>query len=1363
LKRIGPWIRSAHKPIGIPWGKGNLFGFHSGVGKQPPGCCSIQRPNFGGGITMRLRNQVLLAALVVLLVLVATPYLTAQINTVNLRGTVLDPQGLAVKDAKVTLTNVANGAQRYTVTDLEGRYEFLGIPPGEYSLSVDAQGFAVLTNPSLKLELGKSPEYNPKLQVKATTETVQVEAAPELVETTKTDVSTSINQNQINNLPINGRNYINFTLLNSQAARDDTPSIGAAPTSGLNFGGQRGRSNNISVDGTDANDNSVGGVRATVSQEAVQEFQVITANYMPEYGRAMGGVVNIVSKSGTNAVHGNVFGYLRNGGIQARDPFSVTASCNPATLTCGINPVKQSYTRVQGGATIGGPIQKDKTFYFFSYEILRQQATGFTDIGADNFGFVPESYPAAGSPPPAGCNLSNGFVTPAQKAFLSNPATPAALGVPYFCLAAGASAVALFGNISINGIPVVPNSFPSSGATLPSTFQGLASVIGNFPTSNKGSIVSLRLDHIWNPKNSTFIRGMFSPDTFTGIQVNAQNQTFGQNAGNRTSDQNTHDWAIIAQHTTLIHDNLFNEARFQASRRSLNYTFSQLPGGNFPADNIAGFAFLGREPFTTENRIEKRFQWADNVTWTKGSHTIKFGGDFNLVKLGTNASQIFTLNYGGVFNFNSLSAGSLVPAFAAANAPSFSAVQAYGLGIPNVYYQGVGQSRQLFDNKVLGLFVQDSWKINRKLTLNYGLRYDSEWLPIFPPFYPAVNQAFGIVQGMPHDGNNVQPRIGIAWDPWGDGKTVIRAGYGFFYDHPALALAFLSTTEDGALSAQLETFGGAPSNADVSNPANIAALNASSIFQGILSSKTSLLGAPPITSCSLAAPTMCYGAPGIPFGGGPQVFGSTFPNSVFNQGRFLTVPGYVAPPGVGYPLPLLPFTIPVRSNFQYALAQQANLTIERELSKDWKISFGYNFTHGTHLDHTININVTDPALLMGNDSRAISAGLVTAEATPLGISVPSTGTPGGCGPGTLVNNTAGGGSVLIGAVGNPALVPGILGEGFSGPNCGGVPVGLITTPVIFNFFRPSGPNPSFSGLVPGGYATLVALAHAANLPTGFPGVQVPLSDVYPQSSNGNSVYHAFTLTMTKRLSHGFELLSGWTWSHAIDDSTDLSTLLAPQDNSFPQFDRGNSDFDQRHRWITSAVYQSPTASGDSSFWRKFLSNFTVAPIIEVSSGRPYNLLLGYDTNLDFGSSTGRPSFVKTSTPPPGSTVSPFIHGIAFTPPDRCIASDGTPFSFPDTIPFVGCTGTFGRNALARPGYFDIDLRIARKIPVNERVNVEVIADAFNILNRFNVSDVNPVCDSTASFPSPAVAQCAGGQPTAAYDPRTFQFALKVNF
>jgi hypothetical protein len=244
-------------------------------------------------------------------------------------------------------------------------------------------------------------------------------------------------------------------------------------------------------------------VRATVSQEGVQEFQVITSSYMPEYGRAMGGVVNIVTKSGSNEIHGNAFGFLRNGGIQAQSPFSVTASCSPTTLECGTTPVKQSYTRVQSGLTLGGPIQKDKTFFFFSYELTRREETGFTAIGQDNFGLINSNTLPPFSAP---CPLPAYLVTPTQQAFVS--ATGAA-GIPYLCAAAASSFTAIFGNT-----PFYPGStFPSTGAPVPASFAGLASTIGNFPISEKGSIYSLRVDHIWNSRNNTFVRAMVSPDS----------------------------------------------------------------------------------------------------------------------------------------------------------------------------------------------------------------------------------------------------------------------------------------------------------------------------------------------------------------------------------------------------------------------------------------------------------------------------------------------------------------------------------------------------------------------------------------------------------------------------------------------------------------------------------------------------------------------------------------------------------------------------------------------------------------------------------------------------------------------------------
>src|SRR5713101_1095844 len=401
------------------------------------------------------RSSLTVAVMLCVLVLGCAGIAMAQANTADLSGTVTDPSGGVIKGAKVTVTFLATGVVRTTTTDESGHYSFVQLTPGHYKMSVDAGGDFALEIPDLVLTVGAAAVYDAHLRLRSQSQTIEVTGTTALVETQRTEVSQTVDQRRIENLPINGRNYINFTLTDSQANRDSSPSIGAAPTSGLNFGGQRARSNEVSVDGADAVDKSVGGVRATVSQEAVQEFQVITSNYMPEYGRATGGVVNIVTKSGSNEVHGNVFGFLRATGIQARDPFSVQGTFNPATDSVTLTPRKQSYTRAQAGATLGGPLQKDKTFYFFSYETIRAQTNGFTSIGQNNFGLVPESYPAGA----AACGVTTGLVTPAQKGFLS--VAPVAAGAPYFCLAAASSAVALFGNTG--ALPGPLNSFPENG------------------------------------------------------------------------------------------------------------------------------------------------------------------------------------------------------------------------------------------------------------------------------------------------------------------------------------------------------------------------------------------------------------------------------------------------------------------------------------------------------------------------------------------------------------------------------------------------------------------------------------------------------------------------------------------------------------------------------------------------------------------------------------------------------------------------------------------------------------------------------------------------------------------------------------
>ena len=1257
----------------------------------------------------------------------------AQANA-DLSGTVVDPAGGVVRSAKVTATSLSTGASRTTTTDDSGRYSFVQLPPGRYKLSVDAAaGFAKLEVSELVLTVGAPAIYDAHLQLNTQTQSIEISDTTALVETQKTDVSQTVDEQRIENLPINGRNYINFTLTNSITRRDAAPSIGAAPTSGLNVGGQRARSNLVLVDGADAVDVSVNGIRATVSQEAVQEFQLILSNYNAEYGRAMGGVINIVTKSGTKDVHGDVFGFLRNKAFQARNPFSVEVD----PLTGAVNPVKQAYTRVQAGATLGGPLVKDKTFYFFSYEYTQREETGFTNIGENNFGFVPATTPVV-----PGVTL---LMTPAQRDFVNNPAV---LGAPggiqlaqnVFALAGSASSVALngvdpglvaFGE----GVPVAPGGrFPlpidcgvlnpstacsaSNLVNLPLSFVRLNSLRGNYPIKEATSLWSSRLDQHWNANNNSFLRVGVSPSLVTGIQVNAQNQNFGQNAASRTSLQQTRDVAGVFQHDTILNQSLVNTFRFQYARRGLHYGFSQLPGGSGLGVNIAGFAFFGREPFSTEDRIERRFEWTDNLAWVKGHHTFKGGADINYLQLRSKKAQVFELNYGGVMNFGGLTPSnlSLPNTFSGVTVPGFTGVQAYGLGLPTTFIQGIGNSNRLFDDPLMGFFIQDSWKVNPRLTFNYGVRYDLELTAQFTPataLNAAAEKAFHVTEGYPRNYKNVAPRVALSWDPLGNGKTAIRAGYGLFYDHPSFASAFLSTTSDGALSSQLLIFGGTPTRAPMATDPTAA--NGASIFQGVLNTT---------------------GIPGITYLPNEQRFDPK--NSpFFNNQNFLNA---------GFPVALLPFTLPIAGNFKYAYAQQGNLTIERQLGHDYKFSIGYSYAHGVHLNRPRNIDSTDPKLLAQNLRNALAAGI--SGNNPFGVVAPATNTAATsstCGVNVIAPNALG---VLVGCPAALGLAP-LDGQ-------------FVGTAAFFNFFKPSGPNPSFAVLT-GGYSNEVGLAALAGYPTGFPGVQVPWASVDQQESSGNSIYHALTADFSKRFGSHFEFLSSYTWSHAIDDSTDLQTLLEPQDNRFPNRERANSSFDQRHRWVTSAVFQGPKSQSGDGFARKLFSNFTVSPIVELASGRPFTVLTGTDFRFDFSAAGGRPS-VGTA-----GVASPFIPGKTFVLPNVCLDNTGAPFTVqipPAPVPVppavsltppVGCDGNLGRNAFVRPGFFQWDMRVARRIPLGERLKLDLIADMFNLFNRFNVADVSPLCNPTDP------AGCNAGQPTAALDPRQFQFALKLSW
>ena len=1231
--------------------------------------------------------------------------------TGDLHVTVKDPKGNLVANATVTVRDAGKGVERTATGDGQGGYSAQLLPPGTYSVTIDAPGFSGILSTGVVITVGGLVELPVTLAVATGKEVVEVSSQAELVETSRSSTTDTIGQRRIDNLPINGRNYINFTLTDSQVVRDNAPNTGAAPTSGLNMSGQRARSNLVNVDGADATDNSVNGVRSTVSQEAVQEFQIITNSYAAEYGRAAGGVVNIITRSGSNDFHGDVYGYLRDRSFQAVNPFSTVK--NPA------------YTRVQAGVAFGGAIKKDKTFYYFAYEITRRHETGFSSIGQDClatggqtcFGLNPFDASAFFGAPAGSVNLQ---LTPGQIGFLANPAVDMALANPayaqevgeYLGLVGASSGMALNGSWPVGltggypGLAGFPTSCTTPGACfVPSSYQTLTSQMGNFPVFEGTGLYSLRLDQNLGSSHRLTIRGNVSPSTVTGIEVSGEDQPFGQNAYSRTSQQTYRDVAGVFQDTWTIGNDKVNEFRFQYARRGLSYFYNtQIPGGSDPAVNIPGYAYFGREPYSLIQRVEQRYQFTDNFSWTVGRHNMKFGADLNYLPI----TATFTVNYGGVYDFGSFSAASLgfvnpsgLPAF-----PNLSPVQAYGAGLPGDSVQGLGSPHDTFHNIPIGVFWQDSWRASPHVTLNYGVRYDVEIAPKFTPpqglALPAYN-LLGLQKGIQTDKNNIQPRIGIAWDPAGNGKTVIRASYGIFFDHPLLGLYFLGDASDGSSSGQL-AFGGTGLCSGAGNPGN---LNAITLFQGLVPSASGDPASPCSPTTSSAALALMNYSPN------QQLFscGTSGPNcgvasgsqSIFLNQNYLN-------PSTFLPLAFQPFGYPQSKNFVYAYAQQVNLTLERDLGGGYALSVAYNFNGGRHLNRPINANAIRGDLMINNYAAAAADG--QSFASPFTVS-----------------------------------------------RCNGPQNGNIFGPAPFvdaslmNFFRPGGLNPSIIGAYASIGDPLGCIAQAAALAASIPGFNancdpatftgcVPFGDMDANYSNGSSIYHGFSANLRKRFTSHYEFLASYTWSHAIDDSTDLQSTLTPEDSYYPALDRSTSLFDQRHRFVFSGVYQSGKLSG-SSVASKVFSYWTVAPILEIGSGRPFNIITGNGDNLQLSSETGRPNTNVSAACGPGYASKYSPTGMLQEP---CGAEyNGT---------LLSLDGNLARNAGLQPWTVFNDMRIAKRIPIGERFSTDLIVDMFNIANKMNVAAVSPLCSS---------ATCNAGQATAAYDPRQFQFALKLNW
>jgi hypothetical protein len=1268
----------------------------------------------------RLNGSFQISGLLMVLLLSAHIALgQANSNAADLQGIVKDSTGAVVANASVTARNPGTNFSRSVTTNDEGFYRIVNLPPGDYEVTVEATNFKKSVLPKVTVTVGQAAELDIALEPGQITESVTIsDATSEIVETSKTAVSTTIDQQRINNLPINERNYLAFALTTSTVGRDNGRPIGPAPTTGLNFGGQRGRSNLVQVDGADNTDNSVNASRSTVSQEAVQEFQVVTNSFAPEFGRSAGGVVNVVTKSGTNEFHGNLFGFLRHRSFQARNAFA---------------PIEDPpFTRAQYGFTLGGPFDKGRTFFFFAFEQRRRNESGF--FTSDVQGNLTSSVTISGQ---TFRNLS-----PQQAAYINQllGLGAAALAVPYAFLASSGGSTALTGTNPLVIFPgltgtltplpagaTVGPRFLLSSAPVPSgttnaagefiAFRPLNNLQRIFPITERTTFNSFRLDHLITNSHQFSFRFGYNPSEITGIQVESQNQSLGQNDFSRTGIQTLKDYSAVTTLTSTLSNTIVNEARFNFGERRATF---KSQNGDAVASNISGTAFIGRELFSPVLRTETRYEFTDNVNVVAGTHNFKFGGDYASVRI---PEAIFELNFAGLFNFGGLGACTLVSALCSTPGitilpPDFTPVQQYGLGFPANFIQGFGNPVSSIGNKPMAFFAQDSWKVRPNLTLNYGVRYDYELtdqIPTLPLRDPlsgitltadqvrAAQDAMGVQQGFPRDKNNWAPRLAVAWDPWNDGKTSIRAAFGIFYDHPLLAIAFNSDIADAVQQQQGILTPGLPTQT--------ALLNAVQVFQG--------------TVCPPGGPVTPICGPGVVTPGVAAGAQYQFGRQRFNDQTF---------PGFG---PVLPFTLHVQKDFEYAYANQGNFTVERQLTKDMTLTGSYIYVGAHHLPHPLDINAPRTDLQIQN-FRRLAGRNPTNTTEAIAFSIPTSGAP--CPFGVPLQcftlATPAGATAFPNAGQTFAIiVPGMITAPLT--NLGS----RIVNAAIANFFRPSAPNYFLAQALSGGLVSPAVLngALAGSLRT--PGTISPFGSINAQTSDGNSTYNALNFDIKKRFSNSFQFLASYTWSHSIDDSSDLQTLLLPQDNRNFGAERADSLFDQRHRFVFSGVIATPSSWAKEGGFHRALSNFTVAPIFEISSGRPFNILSNQDTNNDQSNQTDRPTVLDDGT--------------------LCVA--GTTGCVPVITNGQFTSGSLGRNFGLTHRYISLDLRVAKLVPIGERLRLELIAEGFNLFNRFNEAAASPFITDVNLFNQRAGNGRYFSRPTAAFDPRQFQFGLKLNF
>jgi hypothetical protein len=1240
--------------------------------------------------------------------------LSGQGTTGRIVGKVTDAAGAVLPNAKVTLVNEGTSVSRDGKTNENGDYDFVEVPVGTYRLEFDLTGFKKNVRRGVSLDINQVITLNMTMQVGATQEVVDVTAEAPLVETTSTQLGAVVGDRAVSELPLNSRDTYQFLQLQpgvmSTVGSSNSIVYGSNNAGAVSVNGGRGRSNNFSVNGGDANDQFVNLPTVQPSPDSIQEFRVLTNTFDAEYGRNSGSVVNVVTKSGTNQFHGNMYEFFRNKVLNASAYCFSPDGCP-----------KPQFNQNQFGGTFGGPILKDRTFFFTSYEGRRiRQGIPSPAVPVP----VDAERPSATQPfadfssdGPLGGSLTSDAMADRMN---SNPACVTALGstVPRPSDNGG----------SVDWSTIFPNAIIPLGCMDPTAVNLLKYV----PTSASGTLVTVpvqpergdqftvKFDHRINNSQNLSIYYYF--DDHSLVSPFAQFQAAGANVPGFASatDERFQQWNI--SHTWTINNSTVNEFRFNYNREAqrtfqhptntssvqdscgaapswLTSVFSSVPcftdgtaanpygihpglgaqHEGLPFIQVSGGFTIGNNAEGELPQVGNSFQWSDSISKVVGNHSMKFGADVRRQRF----DQTLYFDVSGEYFIDGTSSNSVTT-------QSGSEIPDFLMGFPGSYGQGSAQVENVRNTGVY-LFAQDSWKIKPNVTLNYGLRWElttpiadiSKHVQTFRPgqsttIYPCqLSQASADALGtsdctsvfptgllVPGDrgvpGGLTQtyykafaPRIGIAWSPGTSGKTSIRAGWGLFYN-PIEQLV-------------LEQFSAEP----------------------------------PFGGSTFPVGTQFN----LPFLGqdGTTVYPNPF-NGILNPVRGQPVDWSVFRPILLFGQ----FQPHMRSQY----SAQYNLTIQHQLRHDMSAMVSYVGSQGHRLlaTHDINYGIPQTCLQINDAMGAGTCGPYSADSQfiipagtttgPSGLYLPY----GPSGPTTIPANTT-----LTNDINLVGLRP------YSSPNC----------------------DPMTG--------------------TNCPADSVPVfSSIFAQDTIANSAYNSLQASLDKRFAHGLQFTAAYTFSKSFDQASSFEGILNPVD---PRISRSLSNFDARHRIVLSYYWELPIHKY-SGLAGKLLNDWALSGITTFQTGFPIRITSLADNELMYSFDfelPGEPAqLAPFRTQKPQSNGNYFFDPNSFTEnaTDDTVApcSQGAVFGCYDPA-LLGTLGNAKRTICCGPHISNTDFAILKTIKLTEQKRIDFRAEFFNIFNHTQFYNPDGNTSDGSLF----------GQVVQARDPRLMQFALKFFF